>query len=96
MIKRSVLAVCVLMSVLLVSVPAPTASATDTVELFLPTVLFNGDPPTYVCAHDEYNCSDFETQQEAQAVFDYCMAQVGTDVHRLDGNNDGVACESLP
>ena len=61
----------------------------------MPSVL-DGYPPPYVCARDAYNCSDFATQQEAQVVFDYCMEQVGTDVHRLDGNNDGVACETLP
>ena len=42
---------------------------------------------------DNYNCSDFDTQSEAQAIFDRDGPR---DVHRLDGNNDGVACESLP
>lgn len=48
------------------------------------------------CSGNLYNCSDFKTHQEAQAVFDCCMAQIGKDVHKLDGNNDGMACESLP
>lgn len=48
------------------------------------------------CAFDAYNCSDFGTQAKAQACFDYCMAQVGYDVHRLDADGNGVACESLP
>ncbi len=48
------------------------------------------------CAFDAYNCSDFSTQARAQACFDYCMALVGYDVHRLDADNNGVACESLP
>ena len=40
----------------------------------------------------DYNCSDFETQAEAQNVYDQC----GSDVSRLDGDNDGIVCESLP
>lgn len=44
---------------------------------------------------DAYNCSDFSTQAEAQAFFDK-VAKRGSDVNRLDGDKDGVACESLP
>jgi len=39
------------------------------------------------------NCSDFQYQEDAQAVYD----QDPTDPNGLDGNDkDGVACESLP
>ena len=44
---------------------------------------------------DTRNCSDFSTQAEAQAWFDTYFPLYG-DVARLDGNNDGVPCESLP
>jgi hypothetical protein len=44
---------------------------------------------------DDYNCSDFSTQPEAQAFF-LKVGGVGNDVNRLDGNKDGEACESLP
>jgi ABC-type multidrug transport system fused ATPase/permease subunit len=44
---------------------------------------------------DDYNCSDFATQPEAQAFF-LKVGGVGNDVNRLDGNKDGVACQSLP
>ena len=44
---------------------------------------------------DEYNCDDFETQPEAQTFF-VNMGGVDKDVNRLDGNKDGVACQSLP
>lgn len=44
---------------------------------------------------DEYNCDDFATQPEAQAFF-VKVGGVGNDVNRLDGNKDGVACQSLP
>lgn len=43
----------------------------------------------------DYNCDDFTTQEEAQSVYEKC-AKNGKDVHGLDGNNDGVACQSLP
>ena len=48
------------------------------------------------CAYDAYNCGDFSTQRQAQVCYDYCMAMVGYDVHRLDADDDGEACESLP
>jgi Excalibur calcium-binding domain len=40
----------------------------------------------------DLDCSDFATQAEAQAVFD---ATPG-DPNRLDADNDGIACETLP
>ena len=40
----------------------------------------------------DYNCDDFATQAEAQAVYNQC----GDDVSRLDGDKDGVVCEALP
>ncbi len=44
---------------------------------------------------DEYNCDDFSTQPEAQSFF-LKVGGTKNDVNRLDGNNDGQACESLP
>lgn len=44
---------------------------------------------------DEYNCSDFTTQPEAQTFFDKAGGVSG-DTNRLDGNKDGVACQDLP
>ncbi len=46
-------------------------------------------------SEDEYNCSDFSTQIEAQAFFDKAGG-VARDTNRLDGNRDGVACQDLP
>jgi hypothetical protein len=39
----------------------------------------------------DLNCSDFATQQEAQAVYDANPS----DPNNLDTDNDGIACESL-
>ncbi len=44
---------------------------------------------------DEYNCSDFETQPQAQKFFTNAGGP-NKDVNRLDGDNDSEACESLP
>jgi len=48
----------------------------------------------YVCSSDFYNCGDFDSHSEAQGVFEVCGGVDG-DVHRLDGDGDGVACEGL-
>ena len=57
----------------------------------------NNDVETeYDCSSDVYNCGDFTTQAEAQAVYDYCDQQGAGDIHQLDNDGDGVVCESLP
>lgn len=44
---------------------------------------------------DDKDCADFMTQQEAQVFF---VAHGGSvvDVHDLDRDHDGIACENLP
>ena len=63
--------------------PTPTPTATRPAEVC-------------ACRANLYKCADFDTQAEAQICFDSCMATVSFDVHRLDGDRDGVACEGLP
>jgi len=48
---------------------------------------------TIVCTSNYYNCGDFITQKKAQEVYDACG---NSDIHRLDADDDGKACESLP
>ena len=48
------------------------------------------------CTGPDLNCSDFATHAEAQACYEYCKSQGYGDVFRLDGDKDGIACESLP
>lgn len=63
--------------------PAPTKAPTPT-----PT-------PTFApcsCTGNQYNCTDFASSAAAQACFDQCQAEVGVDIHRLDFDDDGVAC----
>jgi len=49
----------------------------------------------YECSYNAYDCGDFSTHAKAQEVFMYCGG-VNSDVHRLDGDKDGSACETLP
>jgi len=48
------------------------------------------------CSGNIYNCSDFGTHAEAQDCYERCKSLGRGDVHLLDGDNDGIACESLP
>lgn len=68
--------------------PVPVATATATQS---PT-----PQGQYICDHDAYNCSSFATQAQAQAVLDYCESRGAGDIHGLDADHDGRACESLP
>lgn len=46
------------------------------------------------CESNIYNCGDFSTQEEAQTVYEECGG-VGNDIHQLDKDGNGLACESL-
>jgi hypothetical protein len=68
------------------STPTPAATATP-----------SSTPSSLVgacgsCALTDCNCSDFATQAQAQA----CLNADPSDPFNLDGDSDGVACESLP
>lgn len=52
-----------------------------------------GEPPGTEKRASDQDCGDFSTQAEAQRFFE---AAGPGDPHRLDGDNDGEACESLP
>lgn len=67
--------------------PTPTETETesdtgDTDDVDIPPLPDDGD----------YNCGDFETQEQTQAV----LKGESGDPHGLDGDGDGVDCESLP
>jgi len=72
------------------SPPTPTPVGTATP---LPTATPTPAPSACgPCAATDCNCADFSTQAEAQA----CLEAFPGDPFNLDGDNDGVACESLP
>lgn len=60
----------------------PASTTTTTTASTLPPLPPDGD----------YDCSHFDTQKQAQQV----LERDSSDPHRLDGDDDGVACESLP
>jgi len=66
----------------------PTPPPTDT-PVPTPTPHCSDIP----CAATDCNCSDFQWQVDAQWFYENCDPE---NRHRLDGDNDGVACESLP
>lgn len=47
------------------------------------------------CSKNNLNCSNFEYQEDAQELFVECGG-LDEDVHRLDGDKDGIVCEALP
>lgn len=48
----------------------------------------------YICNANFYNCKDFVSQSQAQDVFEFCGGKI-SDIHDLDRDNDGFACEAL-
>lgn len=51
-----------------------------------------------VCASNTLDCSDFDSQERVQSVYEFCknFHMDTEDIHLLDLDNDGVACETLP
>ena len=48
------------------------------------------------CSGPDLNCSNFYSHSSAQACYDYCISAGFDDVFGLDGDHNGLACESLP
>jgi len=67
--------------------PMPTLTITPT---SVPTPTPSPTPPID-CSRDLYNCPDFRTCPEVMEVFNACPG----DPNKLDGNDDGIPCESL-
>lgn len=61
----------------------------------LASVLFTIAGATSASAFVDRDCSDFDTQAQAQTFF-VNNGGPQKDPHRLDADGDGVACESLP
>jgi len=77
--------------------PTPTEEPTPTPIPIPPTSTSTPAPAAICdCSGNIYNCPDFATQAAAQACYEYCKALGRGDIHRLDRDKDGVACETLP
>jgi hypothetical protein len=48
------------------------------------------------CTGPDLDCGDFSYQWQAQTCFDYCRSLGYGDIFRLDSDNNGIACQSLP
>jgi hypothetical protein len=70
-----------------VSLPEPQEQEAEPVQEEPET-----EPKTVPAPTGDLDCADFATQQEAQAVLDANPS----DPNYLDGEGDGMACESLP
>jgi len=72
----------------------PTKAPTATFVFIFPTsTRASGGNAVCSCSGDTLNCTDFSNHSSAQACFDYCIQQGAGDIHRLDRDNDGSACE---
>ena len=70
------------------AVPAPAATSPPS----------SSSPPVAGCSctPPDLDCADFGTHSKAQACYEYCKSIGKGDYYRLDGDDDGSACESLP
>lgn len=77
--------------------PQPTQKPIPTSTSVLPTnpPLSTSNSGGYNCSANTYNCDDFQYQEDAQYVFQACGGPA-SDIHRLDGDKDGIVCETLP
>ncbi|GEM_PF-3778314 len=71
------------------SAPTPAQPAATTV---VPQAPAGFDASRYIGQGDRYNCDDFRSQADAQAV----LRADPADPNRLDRERDGIACESNP
>jgi hypothetical protein len=45
------------------------------------------------CSANRYNCDDFPDHSAAQECFERCRGMGKGDLHRLDRDKNGIACE---
>lgn len=76
-------------------VPTWTSAPTET-PWILATLPQQPQSAVCSCAGDTLNCNDFSSHTSAQACFNYCVSQGRGDIHNLDQDGNGSACESLP
>ncbi|MDP3964222.1 MAG: thermonuclease family protein [bacterium] len=53
------------------------------------------DAPACFCEYNFYDCRDFQTADDAQSLYECCAKESGEDIHLIDGDEDGNACEQL-
>jgi hypothetical protein len=79
--------------------PSPSPQTTQTTVTQNPTPAPQPQPnPSFAYDHsgNNYNCGDFTTWAQANQALQESIQVRGYDIHRLDGDSDGIPCESLP
>ena len=72
--------------------PPPAAPAPPPAQALSPPAAAGLDPAAYIGSGDAFNCGQFRSQADAQAV----LRANPRDPNRLDGDRDGIACEGNP
>jgi hypothetical protein len=70
----------------MIETPAPAAT-------LFPQVAVVDSLEACSCTSALYACSSFSSWAVAQACYTYCQVEAGYDIHNLDPDRNGVACE---
>ncbi len=75
--------------------PATGAAVSPAATLPIPTPYWVGAAAGEMCDCTQplYTCDSFVSWSAAQACFTHCRVTVGFDIHNLDADGDGLACE---
>ena len=76
--------------------PLPTATPLPPATATSPATATKAKPPPCNCQGPDLRCKSFATHAEAQACYNYCLAQGYGDVFGLDNDGDGQVCMGLP
>jgi len=58
-----------------------------------PTSATSSWSSTCSCSSNRYNCDSFLSSTDAQLCYNHCINLGAGDIHDLDRDNDGNACE---
>ncbi len=86
-------AILIILTVIFLVIPAFSEGENNSYEVS--SNISQNEETEVICVTDTYNCDDFPNQFEAQMTYNRCLRLFG-DIHRLDNDGDGEACESLP
>ena len=62
-------------------------------DIYDPNDTYKPYKSKYNCEKSYYSCADFDMQKDAQEVLEFCGLE--KDIHDLDTDKDGLACENL-